>query len=74
MSEDPRIEEWTIEFHVGHEHSYYRLSGVVYGHPRPWIRDGEFCYTSKLLRIDFENKTAETVNRKYLLGNAKDLR
>jgi hypothetical protein len=65
MSNEPRIENWEVV----HELSCYRLAGSVYGHP--CFQKGELCHTSKLLRIDFENKTAQTISRTYILGKMR---
>ncbi len=65
----PRIEQWSLEFHHGKTESYYRLVGRAYNHPNyPVIFNGEYIYTSKLISIDFKEKTAQTQNTLYELG------
>lgn len=60
------LSEWMFDDSV----PFPRLIGIVRDHAaRPDLLDGESIYTSRLLRIDFEANTAETLNTIYHLLN-----
>lgn len=63
MSEKPRsaITAWQVVPMFG----VHVLTGRVSGHSR--LEDGTFVRTSKLLRVDFDKKEAETFNTIYSL-------
>jgi hypothetical protein len=46
-----------------HNPQKFRLRGDVYGHPN--FQDGEMVETSRILKLDFVNNTAETKNTIY---------
>jgi hypothetical protein len=60
------LSDWRFDERV----NFPRLVGIVRNHyDRPDLMDGESIYTSRLLRIDFEANTAETLNTIYSLSN-----
>lgn len=62
-----RLENWlTFKGIDGKLH----MQGKVYGHPR--FDDGEFIYTSEIVKVDTIKKIAETLNTHYTLGVAAD--
>lgn len=42
--------------------------GNVYDHPNPDLPDGMWVYTSRILSISDDNKSAKTKNTDYALG------
>ena len=68
------LENWSIEYHKDpvSKESYYRLNGNVYNHPKPWILNGEYIFTSKLQNISFRTMQAETNNNIYNLKKQSD--
>lgn len=66
------IENWGIYYHQGSSGTYYRLEGHIKGRS-PEILEIEPAHTSKLISIDFENNTAETLNSFYQLGKCRDV-
>lgn len=63
-----RLEEWAVYFDIFT--NCYRLKGRIYTDGR--FPDGNMVSTSKLVSIDFENKTARTLNTEYVLGVPED--
>ena len=55
-----------VEWQVVDFGSCYVLTGQVVNDPR--FDDGEYVRTSKLIRVDFEKKEAETLNTIYTLA------
>lgn len=46
------------------------LTGYVTGHPK--LEDGDLITTSKILNLDEENNTVETLNTIYTLGKKEE--
>lgn len=49
------------------DRDFNHLEGNVYGHPDPWLPDGEYIATSMVLWIDLSLRVAETRNTVYIL-------
>lgn len=58
------IENWSIGRADSIKEIY--LIGTVYGHKK--LSDGEFIRTSKIHKLDFDNKQVKTKNTLYNLG------
>ena len=59
-----RLEKWVV---VGG-----RLNGYVYDHPDWTLFDGEYIYTSTIIEIADDRKSAKTQNTDYTLGEPSD--
>jgi len=68
MNHEVKLEKWQFRDY-GKEFGW-RLTGVVYGHPR--IPNGSWITTSKLVYMDFLNRKAQTQNTTYILGENSD--
>jgi len=68
----PKLEDWSIthfdnDLYVAPELYSLRLQGVISNDSRGFA-DGTAIVTSKIIKLDIENKSAETLNTKYILG------
>ncbi|MBN2837880.1 MAG: hypothetical protein JXM74_03910 [Fusobacteriaceae bacterium] len=67
------LKNWNIKKYVYSDSlevkEYYVLEGLLISHPDLHFNDGHdhFVRTSVLIKIDFENKIAETLNTIYEL-------
>jgi hypothetical protein len=67
----PKLEKWavvnnSISPYIAPEMIRAQLTGIEYGHNR--IPDGHFVITSVLEHISVKNRTAQTMNTPYELG------
>ena len=63
-----RIENWK-EFNVQITSvSAAWIEGNLYDDPNKRFPEGAYIHTSNILKIDYENKTLETINTLYDLG------
>lgn len=61
------LRDWKLTHDFTAKEEFYRLIGHIYNDSRNHYLDGQQIRTSKLLKIDFENMTAETMNSIYSL-------
>lgn len=68
----PRIENWSIRsmdnIYTAPECKVKILAGDIFGHPNPFIMEGEPSTTSPLLALDLAHRWARTRNTQYELG------
>jgi hypothetical protein len=66
-----KLENWSIVFIKPHDYAapeliYSCLKGNVYNHPK--FEGGKYIKTSKLRKLNSKERTAETFNTEYSLG------
>lgn len=61
------LKDWKIIHDFTAKEDFYRLLGFIYNDSRNHYLDGQKIQTSKIIKIDFENMTAETMNTIYNL-------
>lgn len=67
------LRDWKIVFDFNAKEELHFLTGCIYEDSRNHYLDGQRIRTSKVLKIDFENMTAETMNTIYNLKTMSDI-
>ena len=69
----PKLEDWSVVCldenpYLAPELKTVKLQGTIFDDNRGFL-DGCLVLTSKLVRLNVETKTAQTLNTTYILGN-----